>query len=70
MTVNYAVAVTLPGAGTPTGNVTVSHGPHRTYVARYCSITLNTACARTSTSTTPCDDGNHWQHPVGASLTR
>ena len=60
MTVNYAVAVTLPGAGTPTGNVTVSDGTDSctgTVAAGTCSITLNTAGARTLTATYA-GDGN------------
>ena len=60
VTVNYAVAVTLPGAGTPTGNVTVSDGTDSctgTVAAGTCSITLNTAGARTLTATYA-GDGN------------
>ncbi len=53
VTVNYAVAVTAPGAGTPAGNVTVSDGIDSctgTVAAGTCSITLNTAGARTLTA--------------------
>jgi predicted outer membrane repeat protein len=54
VTVNYSVAVTAPGAGTPTGNVTVSDGVDSctgTIAAGTCDITLTTAGARTLTAT-------------------
>jgi hypothetical protein len=60
VTVNYTVAVTSPGSGTPTGNVTVSDGTDSctgTVAAGTCSITLNTAGARTLTATYA-GDGN------------
>jgi len=53
-TVNYAVAVTAPGAGTPTGNVTVSDGTNNcvgTVAAGSCSLTSTTAGAKTLTAT-------------------
>ena len=53
VTVQYSVAVSAPGAGTPTGNVTVSDGVDSctgTVPAGQCSITLNTAGARTLTA--------------------
>ncbi len=54
--VNFAVAVTAPGAGTPTGNVTVtvSGGAETctgTVAAGTCSITLTALGARTLTAT-------------------
>jgi Ca2+-binding RTX toxin-like protein len=52
--VNYAVTVTGPGAGIPTGNVTVSDGVDSctgTVAAGTCNITLTTAGARTLTAT-------------------
>jgi hypothetical protein len=52
--VNYSVAVNAPGAGTPTGNVTVSDGVDSctgTVAAGSCNITLNTSGARTLTAT-------------------
>jgi hypothetical protein len=56
VTVNYAIAVTTPGAGTPTGNVTVtaSGGAETctgTVAAGTCSITLNASGARNLTAT-------------------
>ncbi len=54
VTVNYSVAVNAPGAGTPTGNVTVSDGVDSctgTVAAGTCSITLTTPGARTLTAT-------------------
>ncbi len=54
VTVNYNVAVNAPGAGTPTGNVTVSDGVDSctgTVAAGTCSITLTTPGARTLTAT-------------------
>ena len=53
VTVNYSVAVTGPGAGTPTGNVTVSDGVDScigTVAAGTCNITLTTQGARTLTA--------------------
>ena len=45
-TVFYSVAVTAPGAGTPTGTVTVTDGVNScmgTVAAGQCSLALNTA---------------------------
>jgi large repetitive protein len=52
--INFTVAVTSPGAGTPTGNVMVSDGTDSctaTVAAGTCSITFNTAGPRTLTAT-------------------
>ncbi len=54
VTVNFTVTVTSPGAGTPTGNVTVSDGVDScigTVAAGTCSLTLTTSGARTLTAT-------------------
>jgi len=54
VTVNYNVTVNSPGAGTPTGNVTVSDGVNSctgTVAAGTCTITLTTTGARTLTAT-------------------
>ena len=54
VTVQYAVAPVAPGAGTPTGNVTVSDGVNDctgTVAAGSCEITLTTAGARPLTAT-------------------
>jgi CSLREA domain-containing protein len=53
-TVFYSVAVVAPGAGTPTGNVTVSDGANSctaTVAAGQCTLFLNNAGARTLTAT-------------------
>ncbi len=53
-TVFYAVAVTAPGAGTPTGTVTVTDGVNScmgTVAAGQCSLFLNTAGMRTLVAT-------------------
>ena len=53
-TVFYSVAVSAPGAGTPTGTVTVSDGINScmgTVAAGQCSLFLNTAGLRTLTAT-------------------
>ena len=53
VTVNYNVTVNTPGAGTPTGNVTVSDGVNSctaTVAAGTCTITLTTVGARTLTA--------------------
>ncbi len=53
VTVTYTVTVNSPGAGTPTGNVTVSDGVNScmgTVAAGQCSITLTTSGARTLTA--------------------
>jgi hypothetical protein len=54
VTVNYMVSPVSPGAGTPTGNVTVSDGFNScsgTVAAGSCMITLTTAGGRTLTAT-------------------
>jgi hypothetical protein len=54
VTVNYSVAVSAPGTGTPTGNVTVSDGTDSctgTVAAGSCSITLTTSGARALVAT-------------------
>ncbi|MFZ5821757.1 MAG: sortase [Chloroflexota bacterium] len=54
VTVNYTVAVTAPGSGTPTGNVTVSDGTDSctgTVAAGTCNLTLTTPGSRTLTAT-------------------
>jgi hypothetical protein len=54
VTVNYTVSVNAPGAGTPTGNVTVSDGTVSctgTVAAGTCSLTFTTAGAKTLTAT-------------------
>jgi len=54
VTVNFTVAATSPGAGTPTGNVTVSDGVDScigTAASGTCDITLTTFGARTLTAT-------------------
>ncbi|HLO33280.1 MAG TPA: Ig-like domain repeat protein [Anaerolineales bacterium] len=58
VTVQYSVSVNAPGAGTPTGNVTVSDGVDSctgTVAAGTCNITLTTSGARTLTATYPGD---------------
>src|SRR5207247_563627 len=60
VTVQYSVSVNAPGAGTPTGNVTVSDGVNSctgTVAAGQCSITLTTVGSRTLTATYA-GDGN------------
>jgi CSLREA domain-containing protein len=54
VTVNFTVVAVAPGAGTPTGNVTVSDGVNNcigTVAAGTCNITLTTVGARTLTAT-------------------
>jgi Ca2+-binding RTX toxin-like protein len=54
VTVTYSVTPTAPGAGTPTGNVTVSDGTiscTATVLAGQCSLTFTTAGARSLTAT-------------------
>jgi hypothetical protein len=54
VTINYSVAVTSPGTGTPTGNVTVSDGTQSctgTVSAGTCSITFTTAGDKSLTAT-------------------
>jgi hypothetical protein len=54
VTVQYSVAVTAPGAGTPTGNVTVTDGTTSctaTVAAGQCSLTFTSAGAKSLTAT-------------------
>src|SRR4029077_19419775 len=54
VTVQYAVAVTAPGAGTPTGNVTVSDGSQsctNTASAGQCTIAFTAAGSHLLTAT-------------------
>jgi large repetitive protein len=54
VTVQYSVAVNTPGAGTPTGNVTVSDGTVSctgTVAAGQCSLTFTSAGAKSLTAT-------------------
>jgi CSLREA domain-containing protein len=54
VTVQYSVTVNAPGAGTPTGNVTVSDGVDSctgTVAAGQCDVMLTSAGARTLTAT-------------------
>ena len=54
VTVNFTVAVTAPGAGTPAGNVTISDSVDSclgTVASGTCNITLTTGGARTLTAT-------------------
>ncbi|HET9407547.1 MAG TPA: Ig-like domain repeat protein [Candidatus Sulfotelmatobacter sp.] len=55
VTINYSVSVNSPGAGTPTGNVTVSDGVGdsctASVAANSCQITFNTAGTKTLTAT-------------------
>src|SRR3989441_5043088 len=56
----FTVAATAPGSGTPTGTVTVSDGTQScsaTVAAENCSITFNSAGARSVTASYP-GDGN------------
>jgi large repetitive protein len=60
VTVNFTVAAVAPGAGTPTGNVTVSDGSATctgTVAAGTCTLTPTTAGAKTVTATYA-GDGN------------
>lgn len=60
VTVSYGVAVTAPGAGTPTGTVTVSDGVDScgdSVAAGGCAITLHTVGSRTLTASYA-GDGN------------
>ena len=54
MTVNYTVSVDAPGAGAPSGNVTVSDGVDTctaTVAAGQCTLALSTIGSRTLTAT-------------------
>ena len=58
--VTFTVSVTAPGAGTPTGNVTVTDGADSctgTVAAGACSLALSTVGARTLTATYAGDAG-------------
>ena len=69
VTVKYTVAVNSPGAGTPTGNVTVSDGVNSctgTVAAGQCLITLNTIGARTLTATYAGDSNFNGSTSAGA----
>ncbi|MBK9940225.1 MAG: Ig-like domain repeat protein [Kouleothrix sp.] len=70
--VQYSVAVNAPGAGTPTGNVTVSDGVDSctaTVATGQCSITLTTAGARTLTATYPGDSNFNTSSSAGVAHT-
>jgi len=70
VTVNYTVSVTAPGAGTLTGNVTVSDGVDScigTVAAGACSLTLTTNGARTLTATYAGDSNFNGSASVGSS---
>ena len=61
VTINYGVAAVVPGAGTPTGNVTVSDGTDSctgTAAAGTCSITFTTPGVKSLTATYA-GDGNY-----------
>ena len=65
VTVQYDVSVDAPGAGAPTGNVTVSDGTiscTATAAAGHCSLTLTAAGAKSLTATYGGDGGLQWQH--------
>ena len=70
-TVTYSVAVTSPGAGTPTGNVQVSDGVNSctgTVAAGQCSLTLFTAGNRSLTATYQ-GDANYNASPASSPAT-
>jgi hypothetical protein len=72
VTVNYSVTVNSPGAGTPTGNVTVSDGVDSctaTVAAGTCNITLTTPGARTLTATYAGDSNFNGSTSAGESHT-
>ena len=72
VTVSYTVTVNAPGAGIPTGNVTVSDGVNSctgTVAAGQCVITLTTAGARTLTATYAGDANFNGSTSPGASHT-
>ena len=72
VTVTYSVAVTSPGAGTLTGNVTVSDGVSSctgTVAAGSCMITLTTSGARTLTATYNSDANFNGSTSAGVSQT-
>jgi CSLREA domain-containing protein len=70
VTVNYTVSVTSPGAGTLTGNVTVTDGVDScigTVAAGTCSLTLTTNGARTLTATYAGDSNFNGSASIGTS---
>jgi hypothetical protein len=72
-TVNFAIAVAVPGAGTPTGNVTVSDGTGASCVgtaaAGSCALTSTTAGSKTLTATYAGDANFSGSVSAGASHT-
>jgi hypothetical protein len=72
VTIAYSVAVNSPGAGTPTGNVTVSDGIQSCTAAvavGQCNITFTTAGSRTLTATYAGDTGFNGSTSAGAAHT-
>jgi CSLREA domain-containing protein/uncharacterized repeat protein (TIGR01451 family) len=72
VTVNFTVVASAPGAGTPTGNVTVSDGVDScsgTVAAGSCSITLSTTGNRTLTATYAGDTNFSGSASAGAAHT-
>ncbi len=72
VTVTYSVAVTSPGAGTPTGTITISDGVNScmgTVAAGSCMITLTTTGARTLTATYNSDANFNASTSTGVSQT-
>ncbi len=70
-TVTYTVAVTAPGSGTPTGNVTVSDGTDTcigTVAAGSCSLTSTTTGAPKTLTATYGGDGNFNASPASAGV--
>jgi len=73
VTINYSVTVNAPGAGTPTGNVTVSDGAGDTCTANVatgtCSITFNTAGTKNLIATYAGDTNFNTSASTGTSQT-
>ncbi len=72
VTVAYSVAVTAPGSGTPTGNVTVSDGTVSctgTVAAGQCTLTPTSAGAKTLTATYAGDANFNGSASAGAAHT-
>ena len=72
VTVNFSVVANAPGAGTPTGTVTVSDGVdscNATVAAGSCSITLTTTGARTLTATYQGDSNFNGSSSAGVAHT-
>ncbi|MEP6900146.1 MAG: carboxypeptidase regulatory-like domain-containing protein [Actinomycetota bacterium] len=70
-TVFYSVTVNAPGAGTPTGNVTVTDGVNSctgTVAAGQCNIQLTTVGSRTLTATYTTGDANFNASPASAGV--